>query len=221
MHSGVLAEPGCFAFYPNKQITTGEGGMIVTDDADIAALCRSLRNQGRDEGSNWLQHARLGFNFRMSDIQAALGVGQLKRLDEFVAKRQQVVSWYRETLRGFDAVEPPIPPAPDTEVSWFVFVVTLRSCFDVEDRNAVLTLLRGMGIECSNYFPPIHLQPYFQQMNEAHASFPVTESVASRTIALPFHTQLTKADVEKVVDALKHAVQIVGQKLYMHAHNGA
>jgi perosamine synthetase len=203
---GTFGNAGTFAFYPNKQITTGEGGMVVTDDPEIAVRCRSLRNQGRDEGSTWLQHARLGFNFRMSDIHAALGTSQLKRLSEFVAKRRQVVSWYREALQGFDAIIPPSEAEPAAEISWFVFVVSLRKEFEAQHRKVVLETLQRAGVECSNYFPPIHLQPYFEHACGKVGTYPVTESVAARTIALPFHTNLSREGVSRIAGVLKEAV---------------
>ena len=203
---GTFGRAGTFAFYPNKQMTTGEGGMVVTDDDAIAELCRSLRNQGRG-GTGWLEHERLGFNYRLSDMQSALGLSQLRRLPELLRRRAQVAQWYREVLADVEEIILPPPPAETTEMSWFVFVVRLADEFTGEDRNRLLQELRSRGIECSNYFPPIHLQPYFREkFGFAPGSFPVTERVAARTVALPFHGGLTRSEVSTVARAVREAV---------------
>ncbi|HLL88062.1 MAG TPA: DegT/DnrJ/EryC1/StrS family aminotransferase, partial [Tepidisphaeraceae bacterium] len=155
---GSFGRASVFAFYPNKQITTGEGGMVVTDDDRVAATCRALRNQGR-EGMAWLAHERLGYNYRMSEINAALGVAQVKRLDEILDNRRRVAALYMERLMPSRYVILPTL-AEDTHVSWFVFVVRLNDLFEPGDRDEVMRLLRADGIGCNNYFPPIHLQPY-------------------------------------------------------------
>jgi perosamine synthetase len=199
---GSLGEAGCFAFYPNKQMTTGEGGMIVTDREDLAALCRSLRNQGRDEGAGWLQHARLGFNYRLSDINCALGLAQLERLEEILAARRQVAAWYAEALAELPDFEVP-PPEPGAEISWFVYVVRLAAEYTRADRDALLTGLRERGVGCNNYFSPIHLQPYIRDaFGYREGDFPVTEAVSAQTIALPFHTRLTEREVREVARLL-------------------
>lgn len=208
--AGALAEAGVFGFYPNKQITTGEGGMIVTDDEHIAFLCRSLRNQGRDPSTAasgqcaaWLQHARLGYNYRLTDIQCALGVVQMRRLAEILSKRRQVYGWYRERLADEQRVALQRVPA-DVELSPFVFVVRLADDYSQQDRDAILGKLRARGIECSNYFTPIHLQPFYRaQLGCKPGDFPTTEALSARTVALPFHNGLSEADVERVVRALR------------------
>jgi perosamine synthetase len=204
--AGALGDAGTFAFYPNKQMTTGEGGLIVTDRDDIAALCQSMRNQGREEGAGWLQHARLGYNYRLSDIHCALGLSQLARLDEILTAREQVAAWYAEELQGLSAVE--TPRARDgEEISWFVYVVRLREEFARAQRDHVLQVLRRRGIGCSAYFPPIHLQPHFRQtFGYQEGDFPVAEAVSSGTIALPFFTRLTREQVRAVARALTEAV---------------
>jgi perosamine synthetase len=201
--AGSLGDAGAFAFYPNKQITTGEGGMIVTDNEEIARLCRSMRNQGRDEGAGWLQHARLGYNYRISDMNCALGISQMSRIDEILDQRRQVAEWYGDLLADVPEVGAP-QSGPDEEISWFVYVVRLREGFTREQRDQVLEGLRARGIGSSNYFSPIHLQPFYREMfGYKEGDFPVTESVASRTIALPFFTRLRYEQVVTVVDALK------------------
>ncbi len=201
--AGSLGDVGVFGFYPNKQITTGEGGMIVTDDGELADLCRSIRNQGRAVGGGWLAHARLGYNYRLSDINAAIGRVQLGRLDEIVAERNRVVRLYKERLAG----EPRIilqKVAPGIEMSWFVFVVRLADRYTQADRDRILTTLTECGIGCNNYFVPIHLQPFFvEQFGYRPGAFPVCEALAARTIALPFHHELTASHVDHVCETFR------------------
>lgn len=201
--AGTFADCATFAFYPNKQMTTGEGGILVTDRDDIAALARSMRNQGRGAGDAWLLHERLGYNYRLSDINCALGSSQLKRIEYFIQKRAQVVAWYREALAEFaDRVSVPVEQS-GVRISWFVFVARLAKHFREEDRNRLLLFLRGRGVGCSNYFPPIHLQPfYMRKFGFQKGDFPVTEEVAARTIALPFHTNLSREQVQTVCSVL-------------------
>ncbi|MCH7525832.1 MAG: DegT/DnrJ/EryC1/StrS family aminotransferase [Planctomycetes bacterium] len=201
--AGAIGEAGVFGFYPNKQITTGEGGMIVTNDDHIADLCRSMRNQGRDAGGGWLAHPRLGFNYRLSDLNCALGIVQLARIDDFVAARSQVARWYIEEL----ADEPRLTLqrlAPDVEMSWFVFVIRLADDYSAADRDRILTELRERGIGCSNYFVPIHLQQYFADTyGYREGDFPICEALAARTVALPFHNRLTREAVSIVCTELR------------------
>jgi len=201
--AGSLGDAGVFGFYPNKQITTGEGGMIVTDDPAIAERCRSLRNQGRDTAGGWLAHPRLGYNYRLSDINCALGIVQLKRLDEIVAVRGRMAEMYRERLHG----DPRLALqqlSPDIEMSWFVFVVRLSDRYSAADRDRILRELRSRGIACSNYFAPIHLQPFYvDRFGFKPGDFPVCEAVAARTIALPFHHELTENDIDRVCAELR------------------
>jgi perosamine synthetase len=203
---GTFGRVGVFGFYPNKQITTGEGGMIVTNDRTLADMCRSLRNQGRDPGGSWLAHARLGYNYRLSDINAAIGIVQMQRLDEIVEARQRVAHNYIRALLDESHI---ILPTIDeqTVMSWFVFVVRLTNDLDGTDRDAILTYLRNHHIGCSNYFPPIHLQPfYMKEHGFQKGDFPLTEYVADRTLALPFHNHLTPMEIEAVVHHLKAAI---------------
>ncbi len=201
--AGSLGDAGAFGFYPNKQITTGEGGMIVTDDAELAGLCRSLRNQGRDTSGGWLTHQRLGYNYRLSDINCALGLVQLRRIDEMIAVRKRIEALYRERL----ADEPRIALQrvhPDVEMSWFVFVVRLADEYGQADRDRILTTLAERGIGCSNYFAPIHLQPFYvERFGYKPGDFPVCEAVAARSVALPFHHELTEEDVDTVCNELR------------------
>ncbi|HUW18880.1 MAG TPA: DegT/DnrJ/EryC1/StrS family aminotransferase [Sedimentisphaerales bacterium] len=204
--AGTFGTMSVFAFYPNKQITTGEGGMILTDDDDLADMCLSLRNQGRGKGGGWLDHERLGYNFRLSDINCALGIAQLSRIDEMSAKRKQVAAWYQEMLAGDDRLIVPAEPAR-CEVCWFVFVVRLAERFTLKQRNKVLQMMRERGIQVKNYFPPVLLQPFMaERFRYEQGDFPVTESVCKGTISLPFYNNLTRDQVSLVCSELRQAL---------------
>jgi len=207
--AGTFGEMSVFAFYPNKQITTGEGGMILTDDDNLADLCVSLRNQGRGTGGSWLDHERLGYNFRLSDINCALGIAQLSRIDEMKPRRQQVARWYQQMLAGDDRVIVPAEP-PGCDVNWFVFVVRLADGFTLEQRNKVLETMKERRIQVGNYFQPVHLQPFMvDRFGYKQGDFPITESVSKRTIALPFYNNLTKDEVAVVCRELKEVLDKV------------
>jgi len=206
--AGAFGEAAIYAFYPNKQVTTGEGGLIVTDNKKIYDLCRSLRNQGRDDGSGWLSHVRLGYNYRLSDINCALGTVQLQRIAEILKKRAHVARQYNKSLKAIDAIRLPYC-APNVKMSWFVYVIRLGSRYRRKDRDAVLEKLRKRGVACSNYFSPIHLQPFYRKMfGYKRGDFPVTEHVADRTIALPFFSNLKNDQVAFVADSL---MEILGE----------
>jgi len=203
--AGTFGDLGVFAFYPNKQMTTGEGGIIVTDDEDLARLCRSFRNQGRDSSNKWLSHVRLGYNYRMNEIQCALGIAQLERIDEILEKRKKVASQYNELLRD-------IVKVPDViegyNRSWFVYVVSLPEAYSKTDRDDILSTLIEKGVACNNYFPPIHLQPLYQDLfGYKQGEFEVTESLSSRTISLPFHNNLTDDEILYVANTLRDILQ--------------
>ncbi len=205
--AGTFGRAGAYAFYPNKQVTTGEGGVVVTDDRDLARVLRSLRNQGRGEDGGWLAHERLGWNYRIPDILCALGIVQVRRLETFVAARQRVFELYRRHLGGIEEIVLPAEPRENERVSWFVYVVALREGESRERRDAVLRELSRRGIGCRNYFVPIHLQPFYRErFGLREGMFPVTESVASRTIALPFFNALTEDQVARVARALREAL---------------
>jgi perosamine synthetase len=201
--AGTFGTMSVFAFYPNKQITTGEGGMILTDNDDLADMCVSLRNQGRGKGGGWLSHERLGYNFRLSDINAALGLAQLSRIDQIKAKRKQVAKWYQEMLAGDDRLIVPTEPL-GCDISWFVFVVRLADRFTLQQRNSTLEAMREQGIQVKNYFPPVLLQPFMaERFGYKQDDFPVTESVCKSTISLPFYNNLSKDDVSLVCTKLR------------------
>ncbi len=207
--AGTFGTISVFGFYPNKQITTGEGGMILTDNDELADLCASFRNQGRDNGDSWLCHERLGYNFRLSDINCALGIVQLSRIEQIKAKRRQVAKWYQEMLADDDRLI--LPAEPDNcDVSWFVFVVRLADEFSSKQRDKILDEMRNRGIQVGNYFPPVHLQPVMvERFGYKHGDFPVTESISDRTFALPFYNNLTKDQIATVCKTLKEVLDNV------------
>jgi perosamine synthetase len=200
---GSFGAASAFAFYPNKQITTGEGGVVVTDDAELNDVLRSLRNQGRDDDGTWLRHVRLGYNYRLDELSAAIGVAQLERLNELQAARAHVVAAYEEALGGRDWLR--LPRAGDGErVDWFVYVVRLDATID---RSRVMADLGALGVSTRPYFTPLHLQrPYLEAFGYKPGDFPVTERVASTTLALPFSARMTTDDARYVADALTHVV---------------
>jgi len=201
---GQFGDAAAFAFYPNKQITTGEGGMIVTDNGAIATACRCLLNQGRPGMGAWLEHEILGYNYRLDEMSAALGVSQLKRIETFLAKRESVAGMYASRLAGFDWVR--VPEAkPHVRVSWFVYSILLAEGID---RDRVIAAMDECGVPARAYFPPLHLQPFIRNLlGTGPGELPVTESIAARTLALPFHNNMTGDEVERVVDALAAALE--------------
>ena len=204
---GTIGQAGVFAFYPNKQITTGEGGLIVTNNGDLASMLRSLRNQGRNENGKWLNHVRLGYNYRLSDINCALGIAQLERINEILQKRTEVAGMYNERLKDIKGINIPFI-SPKVKMSWFVYVVQLDENFNKEDRDQILNNLTENGIGCNNYFPPIHLQPlYVKMFGYQKGTLPITESVSERTIALPFYNNLTENEIDEVCKILKQEIR--------------
>ena len=203
---GTFGKAGVFAFYPNKQMTTGEGGMIVTDDAGIAERCKSLRNQGRDADGRWLKHVCLGYNYRLSDIQAALGLAQLKRIDEMLGDRAGVAERYISLLSSEESLTLPKTPA-HCKRSWFVFVVRTTGSHAEQKRDALRARLADAGIASQIYFPPIHEQPYFKALGYARGcDLSVTESVSKTCLAIPFFTKLSGAQIDVVVTSVREAL---------------
>ena len=195
---------GAFGFYPNKQLTTGEGGMVTTHSEDEWQLVKSLRNQGRSYDSRWFHHVRLGFNYRITDLQAALGIAQLEKLDRMLGLRSEAAARYGQLLEDIDGVEQPLADDDVHKRSWFVYVVKLAPGID---REAVLQSLSEQGIEAGLYVPAVHLQPYMRERyGFAEGMCPVAEDACSRTLALPFFPQLEAGEQELVVDALREAV---------------
>lgn len=200
---GSFGDIASFAFYPNKQITTGEGGMIVTDDDLLATKMRALMNQGRGSMGQWLSHIYLGYNFRMSEVQAAIGVEQVKRLDEILKKRENAAKLYLEELKDTPNIKTQFI-APNAKMSWFVFVVTLD---DGIDRDEVIKSLNDESISARAYFTPIHGQPYLKNYEiRGHDSLPNTLNIGKRTLALPFYGKILKEEVKYICDHLKAAV---------------
>jgi perosamine synthetase len=201
---GSQGPPAVFAFYPNKQITTGEGGMVTTHSEEEWRRIRSLRNQGRADSGGWLEHARLGFNYRLDDIGAAIGIGQLEKLDDILVARSAVAARYGELLGGIDGLELPCEDDADHERSWFVYVVALPRG---ADRESVIEALDERGIQTARYLPCIHLQSYMQERFGFRAGLcPVAEETSSRTLALPFHARLEEEDQAHVAAALRDAL---------------
>ncbi|MEK6275975.1 MAG: DegT/DnrJ/EryC1/StrS family aminotransferase [Actinomycetota bacterium] len=195
---------GAFGFYPNKQITTGEGGMVTTHSEDEAELLKSLRNQGRSYDSRWFHHVRLGFNYRFTDLQAAVGIAQLEKLDRLLAMRSEAAARYNDLLRDVEGVEPPAVDDEDHRRSWFVYVAKVAKGVD---RDGVLERLAAQGIEAGHYVPAVHLQPYMRERyGFLEGMCPVAEDACDRTLALPFFPQLEAEDQERVVESLRAAI---------------
>jgi perosamine synthetase len=202
---GSHGHPAVFAFYPNKQMTTGEGGVVTSDSAETAELIKSLRNQGRADTDGWLDHSRLGWNYRLDDLSAAVGIAQLEKLEALLAMRAAVAARYRDLLAAVDGVEAPTPGDADHRRSWFVYVVTLARG---TDRTRVIAELEDDGIQTRPYMPCIHLQAYMRERyGFREGMFPVAEDASARTLALPFHPALELEDQEIVVDALGAALE--------------
>jgi dTDP-4-amino-4,6-dideoxygalactose transaminase len=194
--AGTMGDAAVFAFYPNKQMTTGEGGMIVTQREEWDALFRSLRNQGRDVFDAWLNHTRLGYNYRLGELSAAIGVTQAKRLDELLAKRAQVADWYNARIATIDRIHAPCIAPTTTRMSWFVYVVR---CADSIDRNALMAALAEHGVPSRPYFTPIHLQPFYRQrLGCKPGDLPQTERAGETFLALPFSGVMSEAQVDYV-----------------------
>jgi perosamine synthetase len=205
--AGSFGVAGAFAFYPNKQITTGEGGVIVTDNEEIYKLSRSMRNQGRGEGNEWLFHTRLGYNYRISDINCALGISQLGRFDEIIGKRNNIATIYTKRLSEISEVVVPYVSPDTTKMNWFVYVIRLNDSFDERKRDIIIDKLGKRGIETRNYFEAIHLQPFYvEQFGFKKGDFPITEFVSERTIALPFYTTMPEEEIDYVVNNLKEVI---------------
>lgn len=199
--AGVLGDFGVFAFYPNKQITTGEGGVVITSDEKAAQLMLALRNQGRAPGDTWLSHTYLGYNYRLDEMSAALGTVQMGRLGELLAKREQVAGWYNERLSEIRGVELPFVGPETTRMSWFVYVIRFEKGLD---RDALAKRLEARGVPVRPYFLPIHLQPYMvERFGYREGDFPVTEDLGRRGLAVPFSGVMSEAQVEYVCSAIR------------------
>ncbi len=204
--AGTLGDAGLFAFYPNKQITTGEGGVLVTSDERIARQARILRNQGRDPTLSWDDHAEIGFSYRLSDMNCALGISQLKRLEHVIERRQRLAESYDRRLQGIaDVVRPPLSSVIG-RISWFVYPIRLPDRFARADRDWICEVLATKGIATGRYFAPLHRQPVLQKSKVTASNLTSTESIADRVIALPFFNQLTETEIEEVCGVLEDSI---------------
>jgi len=202
---GSFGDAAVFAFYPNKQMTTGEGGMVVTASEETASAMRSLRNQGRRAGDDWFEHSEIGYNYRISELNCALGLSQLRRIESILEKRRVVAEAYDRKLRDYSALVLPLLSLPNRRISWFVYVVRLNLRFDSAQRDAIWKSLHEQGIGCGRYFAPIHLQPAYRP--QMAVKLLVTEEVADRTLALPFFNRLTIGQVDEICERLIKAVR--------------
>jgi perosamine synthetase len=199
--AGTFGDMAVFAFYPNKQMTTGEGGMIVTDSDASRALFQSLRNQGRDVFDAWLNHTRLGYNYRLDEMSAAMGLAQLSRIEELLLKRECVAGWYNDRFAGDELIEVPTISATTTRMSWFVYVVRIKP---PASRDAVMRQLQEVGIPSRPYFTPIHLQPFYRdRFGYKRGELPVTEHLGDVSLALPFSSIMSEDHVEYVSTNLR------------------
>jgi perosamine synthetase len=201
---GTRGNLATFAFYANKQLTTGEGGMIVPSGPEVAARLRSERNQGRAPDMGWLDHGGLGFNYRLSDLAAALGVAQMEKLDALLERRASVASLYEDGLAGVDGVGTPIAARGEERRSWFVYVVRLA---DEIDRDAVVARLIDLGIPSKAYLPCIHLFPHLRELGYREGQFPVAEGAAAHSLALPFFPAMAESQVARVCEALAKSLR--------------
>jgi perosamine synthetase len=211
--TGSFGDAGVFAFYPNKQMTTGEGGMITTNDRGVAELCRSMRNQGRDTDGAWLRHVRLGYNYRLSELHAALGLAQLERIDEILFSRSEVARRYTQRLSGQAQLQVLENNSRMTR-SWFVYIIRFRSASPAALRDRVRAELRDKGIATQIYFTPIHQQPFFKKCHTGNIpALPHTDQAANECLAIPFHTRLSEGEIQFVCDAINHALDPQQQEL--------
>lgn len=196
---GTTGEAGTFAFYPNKQMTTGEGGVIVTNSKEIYDLCDSMRNQGRGDSGDWLVHERLGYNYRMDEMSASLGITQLKKLDWMIEEKRKIASWYNNALKNIKGVETP-KTGKDRTHSWFVYVIRIKK----KKRDEMMIELGRRGIQTKPYLPVIHLQPFMKQLFKfKKGDFKVAENVSDETLALPLYIGLNIKDVEYIANTIK------------------
>ena len=230
--AGTFGDAGLFAFYPNKQITTGEGGALVTSNEQLARHAAQLRNQGRDSSQDWHQHAEIGFSYRLSDINCALGISQLDRIEQVVERRQKLAEIYdRELADVAEIIRPPVTSRVG-RISWFIYPVQLTEEFSTKHRDWICESLRSKGIGTGRYFAPLHLQPVLKTLpfaqnakewgtqNRASGTpadvssrLRQTEFVADRLIALPFFNELTEAEIQEVCGALEESVCELRRKM--------
>ncbi|MGB2679241.1 MAG: DegT/DnrJ/EryC1/StrS family aminotransferase [Candidatus Acidiferrum sp.] len=209
---GGWGDAGVFAFYPNKQITTGEGGMVVTENPRIASMVRTLRNQGRTDSDEWFQHCEIGYNYRLAEMNCALGISQLKRIDAMLARREEIAGKYNAKLRGIENLRLPALEVPRRKLSWFVYVVRLSGTFSQIHRDWIMNEMHRRGIGCGRYFAPIHRQPAYRSACGPRADLRVTEFEASRCLALPFFNRLQDEQIDEVCDNLSECIHLAGSR---------
>jgi len=207
---GSFGDAAIFAFYPNKQITTGEGGMVLTNNKKIYDLCKSMANQGRRvKNGKWLEHVILGYDYRLDEMSCALGIVQIKRIKEILKKRARVAELYNKKLKEIEGLEIPYVK-PDNKLSWFVYVIKLSNNFAGKKRDIIIKEMAKNGIQCSNYFQTIHLQPFYKkEFGYEKGDFPVSENASDRALALPFFNDLTEKEIDFVVKKLKDILKNV------------
>jgi perosamine synthetase len=210
---GGCGDAGVFAFYPNKQITTGEGGMVVTENPRIASMVRALRNQGRTDSNDWFEHTEVGYNYRLSEMNCALGISQLKRIDSILARRAEIAGKYRNKLKGTENLRFPPMEVPRRKLSWFVYVVRLSGSFSQIHRNWIMNEMHRRGIGCGRYFAPIHLQPAYRSANMPRQDLRVTEFEAARCLALPFFNGLQDEQIDDVCAHLSECLHLAGSRV--------
>jgi perosamine synthetase len=208
---GSFGDAAVFGFYPNKQVTSGEGGMLVTNDSNVAELVRKLRNQGRRESGEWLQHEELGYNYRISELNCALGASQLQRLETILATREGVAREYHRRLQTEPGLQLPAIELPRRRISWFVYVLRLGEPFSAVQRDHILQEMASRGIACGRYFAPIHLQPAYRSQPHRCMTLAHTESIAQRTLALPFFNRISVEQIEEVCQTLRAVLHKVRQ----------
>jgi perosamine synthetase len=199
---GSFGDAGVFGFYPNKQITSGEGGMLVTNDSKVAAFARKLRNHGRSESGEWLQHEELGYNYRISELNCALGAAQLQRLETILERREAIAREYQRRLESRPDLELPAIALPCRRVSWFVYVLRLGARFTAAHRNRLVQEMASRGIACGRYFAPIHWQPAYRLQPHRCMTLANTESIAPRTLALPFFNRISSEQIDEICRTL-------------------
>jgi perosamine synthetase len=199
---GSFGDAAVFGFYPNKQITSGEGGMLVTNDSNVAALARKLRNHGRGESGEWLQHEALGYNYRISELHCALGAAQLQRIESILERREAIAREYHRRLQSQTDLELPPIELPRRRISWFVYVLRLNKDFAASHRDFIVKEMASRGIACGRYFAPIHLQPAYRAQPHRSMTLTHTESIAPRTLALPFFNRISTEQFEEVCQTL-------------------
>jgi perosamine synthetase len=208
---GARGDAGVFSFYPNKQITTGEGGILVTQNGEIATLARKLRSQGRGSSEDRFQYTELGYNYRISEMSCALGIEQLKRIENVLERRETIAQKYSDRLNGHPNLKPPPLRMPRRRLSWFVYVIRLDSQFDQIRRDWIVKEMSARGIGCGTYFSPIHLQPIYNSGSRRRTDLPVTEWNAMRSLALPFFNRIVDAEIDEVCKTLYELIHRVSE----------